>query len=492
MFFIYSLIAFVYSLLRTVKDPLVITAPDSGAIALPFLKIWFILPMAFAGTFLFTRLSNRYSREKVFYIMISIFLVFFVVFAFVLYPFRDVLHPTALGNSLRAHSPKGLWGMIAVFQNWSFSLFYVMAELWGAIVMTVLFWAFANEVTSVKDARRFYGIYGLGANIATTLVGILPGYWLSSTMYKKLASYSHDDWGAKLMFISIVIAIVGVIVIGLYHWLTHHIFRKEIVESRPFDETHSKKEKMSLRTNFAYLMKSKYLIYIAILVLGFNISLTMIEVIWKDQIHKLFPNPTDFSNYNEQVALYIGLTATVFSLFFCRQTIRRFGWSAGAYFTPIIIGVTGLLFFFFLLFEHTNLVLTVATFLGTTPLAIAVFWGTLNNTFSRASKFTFFDVTKEMAFIPLPAEAKLKGKAAIDGIGSRLGKTGGSVIHNVLLVSFSTLAFSAPFIALILCGVVAAWIAAVRALGKQFRELSEDEGTPSAPAAPLKEKVSTV
>jgi ATP:ADP antiporter, AAA family len=43
---LYALICFNYSLLKAAKDALVITAPGSGAIAIPFIKIWAILPMA--------------------------------------------------------------------------------------------------------------------------------------------------------------------------------------------------------------------------------------------------------------------------------------------------------------------------------------------------------------------------------------------------------------------------------------------------------------
>lgn len=123
--------------------------------------------------------------------------------------------------------------------------------------------------------------------------------------------------------------------------------------------------------------------------------------------------------------------------------------------------------------------------LGTTPLALAVLLGSIQNCFTKAAKYSLFDTTKEMAFIPLAPEHKLKGKAAIDGIGSRLGKSGGSLIHQGLLVIFCTLSSSTPYVAGILLAVLAMWIMAVRMLGKQFNEMTHgieqvDENADSA------------
>jgi len=39
-------------------------------------------------------------------------------------------------------------GPIAILRNWTFCLFYVMAELWGSVVVSLLFWGFANQVTT--------------------------------------------------------------------------------------------------------------------------------------------------------------------------------------------------------------------------------------------------------------------------------------------------------------------------------------------------------
>jgi AAA family ATP:ADP antiporter len=44
----------------------------------------------------------------------------------------------------------------------------------------------------------------------------------------------------------------------------------------------------------------------------------------------------------------------------------------------------------------------------------------------RAAKFTIFDTARDMSFLSLPQQEKRLGKAAVDGLTSRFGKTGGA------------------------------------------------------------------
>jgi len=110
-------------------------------------------------------------------------------------------------------------------------------------------------------------------------------------------------------------------------------------------------------------------------------------------------------------------------------------------------------------------------------LALVVFFGGAQNCLSKAAKYSVFDTTKEMSFIPLEHDVKLRGKAAIDGVGSRFGKSGGSIIYQTLLMFLGSLPQCAPYVATILMGAIAGWIVAVKYLGVQFRDLvkSKDE-----------------
>lgn len=60
-------------------------------------------------------------------------------------------------------------------RNWLFTLFYCVSELWGDVVLSLLFWGLANETTSIEDAPLLYPLFGIGANVAQTVAGAWVG-----------------------------------------------------------------------------------------------------------------------------------------------------------------------------------------------------------------------------------------------------------------------------------------------------------------------------
>ena len=63
---------------------------------------------------------------------------------------------------------------------------------------------------------------------------------------------------------------------------------------------------------------------------------------------------------------------------------------------------------------------------------------------------------------------QLKGKAAIDVICNPLGKSGGALIQQVMIVAFGSLAASTPYLGVILLGIVILWLRSAQSLDKQF------------------------
>lgn len=122
------------------------TAPGLGAEMIPFLRTYVSLPAAVAFAAVYSKLNNILSPSNVFYAVITPFLAFFAAFAAFLYPARDYLHPHAAADYLLAHLPVSYGPLISIFRNWTYTAFYTAAELWGSVVMSVLFWGLANQV----------------------------------------------------------------------------------------------------------------------------------------------------------------------------------------------------------------------------------------------------------------------------------------------------------------------------------------------------------
>ncbi len=458
MFCMLFLIGFNYSIIRNLKDTIVITAKFSGAEVIPFIKVWAMFPAALFFTFFYTRLSNRYSQKRVFYVIMTTFLLFFSLFIYVLYPLQDVIHPLEWADRIDSFVPKGCRGFVAMGRYWSFTLFYVMAECWGNIVLSLLFWGFANHITSVEESGRFYGHLHIASNLAGALAGQVANYLSNGRTW--------DQAIANLMHL---ILLAGFIILIIFYLMNRYVLNK--TEYAHFHEKGAgeikKKKKMRLRESFRYLTQSKYLSYVAIMVLGYNMSINLVEVIWKAQLRELYPDSLQFNTYMNNMTSIFCLVSVVEALLLARF-LRKFGWTSIALLTPLTLLITGVTFFGFLLFRPFLEGITFSLF-GFSTLSIVVFLGAMQVVMSKAAKYSIFDTTKEMVFIPLSNQEKIRGKAAIDGIGSRLGKSGGSVVHQGFLMLFGSLQRSTPYVGMVLFGVISVWLSVTRSLGKKYQ-----------------------
>ena len=109
------------------------------------------------------------------------------------------------------------------------------------------------------------------------------------------------------------------------------------------------------------------------------------------------------------------------------------------------------------------------------PLFLIVILGAIQNVMSKSCKYSLFDPTKEMAYIPLNDELKVKGKAAVDGVGGRLGKSGGAAINAGLIFLFGNIVATAPYVFAILLVIVVGWYYAIGKLNKEFVRMTSEE-----------------
>jgi ATP/ADP translocase len=173
--------------------------------------------------------------------------------------------------------------------------------------------------------------------------------------------------------------------------------------------SHSRKHKpaLSFSQSLRVLASDPYLRNIATMVLAYGVTMELTEIIWKSAVKRAFPVKTEYLAFTASYSTYVGVAAFVMMLL-GSGIVDRLGWQAGALVTPIAVGATALPFFAALIGGDV----TTAGALRT-----VVYAGLVQNVITKASKYAVFDPVKEMAYIPLDAASKTRGKAAIDVLG---------------------------------------------------------------------------
>ena len=445
---------FTYALLRSMKDALIVTAPGSGAEVLSFLKIYMVLPVTILSSVVYMRLRKIFDLQKSYNLIVGVFVTFFFVFGFFLYPNAGSLHPSLETISSWQDAYPSFRYPIVMLGLWSFSLFYVFAELWGTFMLSVLFWQFANDSTSSEQAKRFYPLYVLSGNFS--LITLYP------VLNHVVKNPDHD-----IQVVSAIAVLCGLALVALFRLVCAQLRVEEATGVAAIAKPKPHKKKLSFTESIKVLLHSQYIGYIALLVLSYGITSNLVELIWKAEVLELYPLRSDYMAFNRDYTFMTGI-ATALMNYFSKGIVRKMGWVVGAIITPITAGICSCLFFIFILNKEAFSVVLLA--LNVAPMAFVVWFGAYGVLLSKGAKYSFFDPTKEMAFIPLDDDLRTNGKAAVDGIGARLGKSfGGAFASTLLMIMGSPKAIViAPVLAVVVFTLICVWIFSVLRLGALY------------------------
>lgn len=487
--FIMFCILFNYTLLRDTKDTIVVNSAGAGAIS--FLKLYCVTPAAIIFVLIYAKLTNVMTRENVFYAIVTPFLLFFGLFAFIIYPNLDLLHPSVASiASLKASYP-ALSGFIDIYAYWAFSLFYVLSEIWGSAMIGLMFWQFANHVVRMKESKRFYGLFLVIGNLSLIISGQVVRF--CSEDIKQFYATPEEAWQMSLYLLMGAVVVLGAVAMYLYRWM-----HKEVLTDKRYfnpDEAgvpKKKKEKPSLADSLKIIFKSPELGLIALLIMAYGVTINLVEVQWKNQLGMYFAG--DKGGYNAFMGNFstvTGFFTILFGWLVGSNVLRRVSWMTAAVITPIMITVGGVIFFAFIFArEWVDFILQA---MATSPVAAASFLGAGIVILSKGIKYSLFDSTKEMAYIPLNDELKTKGKAAVDVIGGRAGKAGGAFVQSnlqmVLAATVATgggniVAVTAPYAFGIFVVICVLWLYAVKGLSKKVEAATEKRQQETLAAQP--------
>lgn len=457
--------SFNLTILQSLKDSIMVTT--AGAETLPFLASLVVLPASLGFFFLYGRLVEILPSRAVYYVTIAPLVAFYALFATVLYPSHTWLHPAGLVDAAAPWIPTGLLGLVKIAQYWTFSLFYCAAELWGAVVISVLFWSLANDVCTVSEAKSIYPLVGIAANVALVCAGSFIKH--VNSVLAPTSTHAMLCW-----LIGGLVGVSGVMMIAkaaLDHWVIGpYCSLDPATASKPVAR---KKSRGTFSEAFGILQASPKIRNLAVLVVSYGISHRLFEFAWKSAVRNLFPTAQGYQGVLADVSIATGY-ATITCMLLGKAVFQYLGWGVAAAATPVAMLVSGGSFFGLSLLANANF----QAFGLNTAHALAwagVMAGAATQVIARSSKFSFFDPAKEMVYIEMSKEEKSKGKAAVDLIGSQIGKSGGAWVTQLLLLVTGSMSQSLPIISICFSVVVAMWLRSVFGLQSQLREYEESK-----------------
>jgi AAA family ATP:ADP antiporter len=482
MFFIVALININFSILRSMRNALVVADTGGSAAFIPYFELFGTFPASILLTWALSRLMRFFSFRFIFSTTMLFFLSFFIVFAFWIYPHREQIH-TLLEKKLGILF--GLTRFKVIFTHWPDMVFYIMSELWKVALLSVIFWGFLNQKLSLGQAKRFYPPLLLGSSIGTILAGPITVFCTSMFTWNHFA-LSSQRWQHSLYLLTTFLVLCGLLTLFTFGALFKRLQLNSLSlpQAEPSEKAHAsleaaqKKEPfsqrlLSLSSSLRYLMKSRYLSSLLLIVIAEYVCYALGELIFLETLKSKYPSPSEYCQYMGSLSFWMGILTACSALFLTPYLLQTYRWSRTALITPILMVAITFAFFFVIYLGK------IGVFPGSSPLTIAVILGSVHFCIGRSAEYTLFDAIKELAFIPLSQEAQIKGKLIIDGIGSRMGRGTSSLLSIVLFLLMGGPAESALFAGILATTFAAISIPAGRFIGHELEKSNPPSISPT-------------
>ena len=294
-----ALVTYIHTLLKMSKDALILSHLTTEVISA--IKVWVVLPVSMLVMVLYIKLSAFIKRSTLFQLLTWVFVGFFVLFATVIYPhceeFALKINPEWITRY------PGLKYTFLAISNWHFTLFYLCSELWVTIMLSISAWQTINHVTSLEESKRFYPLLGFCANI-----GMLVASWMD----KNFVHYSHN-WQDTLNSVTFSI-VVAAAVLSLVLMILVKLIGEKDFNGQKVGGVKKRKVKMGFMDSIRIIFSSRVVLLIVLLLLSYNISLNIIEGIWKKSIEINYHGDANaiqifLSKVNLMISVFSGLLA---------------------------------------------------------------------------------------------------------------------------------------------------------------------------------------
>ncbi len=426
------------NLLHSIKDALPMTL-GNGYYAMPLLRTvsmimtTILLPICYF-------LLNRFSFYTLFINFFLFSSLFLIVMNFYVFPYKLNTEPIKIENEF--------W---ALLHYWDISAFFLFADIWPFLAYGLLFWNMLNTSFNNKQAKEYYNFFLSWGNAGMILAGILN------------IVYIHNHHSSTIFYLQ-TLSIFLIFIFLISSLIVFNI--KDMLRNMTRDHMKKKEPKHNLGVieSIKFIFSNSYIMLMFFISMSYSMIQVLAEPNWqfeKDQYsHSMFQ---DFVYLNSIITVIMG---------FCAVTLNKFGkkiftklqWLGTSLLAPILICISVSLFLIFKYIRDTFYLTDIYYF-----NLFVLLLGILQFLIIKSIRFSIWDFSFEMLYIPLNSEKQSKGKAAISLISAKYGK----VFSSLIIYNFTSIFTLLPII-LILTSL---WILSIIKISKMYDNLirREDE-----------------
>lgn len=368
---IFGLIIGVYWTLRPIKD-------SAFKVLVGGHYLWIAklvsLAVVFPLVILYSKLIDKYPRQKVFYILIGVYTALAVAFM------GAFMHPT-IGFANTVASPYRVIGWI----------WYAFVESFGSLIVA-LFWVLVTDITKPDAAKRGFplvALFGQLGNIAGPFL-LNPG----------MLGFNNS---API----VGIAAAMMLATGLLMYFFMNTTPKSLLAGYESKEAVKKEtpkkghKEPGFFEGLRLIATNSYLLGIFFIVSVYEVIVTIIDYHFKQTAFAMYPGEGEAATFLAGYATRVGIVATLCVLFGVNSIQRKLGMRVSLILLPILVGVA-----------------VVAVWFNPNSLSIALWIMVL----AKAINYALNQPTLKQLYIPTSKDARYKSQGWIEMFGSRGSK----------------------------------------------------------------------
>ena len=416
-----------YNIVRSMKEDVLINLPGLSASYIPVVNLFVVLPLSFLLGGVYMNRLKRHHTAHAFHCLCFCLIGYQTLYTWLLSSHIDLLTPPDhLGQDVLLLRP-----FIQLIKSWPGILYYASCELWGNFSLLVLFWQLANDNYTTEQAKTAYPLFLMISSF---------GIFCASFLVKYIHQTPHHLTSSWLIMVVIVALMMG-IVSSLKQ------------SSRKMKEhTHTS----TWLDDMKDLLSRPNIMHLALSIIIFYTLTNILEVTVKEMVGK-----TQYLSFMSHYLFYQGITLMITNLIGFR-ILRLLGWSIASMITPFTCILT------------TNIFLFYRCGLLSSPFEMTaehtMYYGIVAVIIVQTAKYSFFDATKEMFYIPMSVELRSKGKTLVDGVGTRVGKSAYGIVQFALffITGMDNMQAFLPYLAYLVVGLSLLWLWSSACLQKHY------------------------